>query len=149
MLLSIITIFFPLIITIVIIVLLFVQPKKRIILDNNIIYNDRYLEIYPSYIIISGFYFGPIGRKKIYFNSIKYIELIELDFWSGSYRIQGTGDFKAWFAHDINRPSKKKCFIIYRDGKWWRIGFGVENFDEVSAIFEAKGLFKATQNGQR
>lgn len=137
---SIVLVAMALIITVVTTVLLFISPRKRAVVDENIVYHDRYVEIYPTHMILNGFYFGPIGRKQIDFDSVSSIEALGLDFWKGRYRIQGTGDFKTWFAHDIRRPSRDRAFIVRRAGKWWRIGFSCEDFDKVAALFEAKGL---------
>ena len=71
--------------------------------------------------------------------------MIDLNFRKGSYRIQGTGDFKTWFTHDMNRPSKKIAFIIHRGRKWWRIGFSAEDVEKVTSIFESKGLMIQTK----
>lgn len=129
-------------------VLLLISPKKRAPVEKNVEYYDRYLEIYPDHMILSGFYFGPIGRKRIAFDSVGSIEVISLNFWNGRYRIQGTGDFGTWFTHDIDRPSKDRAFAIHRIGKWWRIAFSAEDFDKVAAIFEAKGLLHRAGTGQ-
>jgi hypothetical protein len=126
--------------TIACMVLVFISPKKRNITDKNVLYNDRHLEIYPDYLIINGFYIGPIGRMRIDYDSIKTIKTVLLGTFKGRFRIQGTGDFKTWFAHDINRPSKKESFIIFRKNKWWRIGFSVEDYDKVLKTFNEIGL---------
>lgn len=138
---------FGLIIAIAATLMVLISPKKRKIVDKDIVYNDRYLEIYPEHMILNGFFLGPIGRKKISFNSIDAIKEVRLNVWKGSYRIQGTGDFKTWFTHDINRSSKEKVFILHRDHKWWRVGFSVEDFDKVAAIFESKGLLLSNKSG--
>ncbi|MBW2603519.1 MAG: hypothetical protein JRE28_04275 [Deltaproteobacteria bacterium] len=59
--------------------------------------------------------------------------------------MQGTGDFKTWFTHDLSRPSKKTAFILYRDRKWWRIGFSAEDVEKVAAIFQSEGLMKTNK----
>lgn len=135
---------FGLITTIAAALIILISPKKRDIVDKKIVYNDRFLEIYPEYMILNGFYLGPIGRKKISFNSIDAIKELRLNVWKGRYRIQGTGDFKTWFTHDINRSAKEKAFILFRDRKWWRIVFSADDFSRVAAIFDSKGLL--TQN---
>lgn len=134
-----------LLIVIITVLPVFIRSKKRPILGKDIIYNDRYMELYPDYMILNGFYYGPIGRKKISFDSISKVKMIDLNFWKGSYRIQGTGDFKTWFAHDMNRPSKKIAFIIHRGRKWWRIAFSAEDVEKVASIFESKGLMVQTK----
>jgi len=126
-----------------------IGPKKRQITDKDIVYNDRFLEIYQDHMILSGFYFGPVGRKKLPFKNISEIKIVDIGFWKGKYRVQGTGDFKTWFTHDIDRPSKTIAFILYRNNKWWRIGFSVEDYETVSAIFESKGLLTTPKPTQR
>jgi hypothetical protein len=121
-----------------------VSPKSRVKVGENNLYQDRYLEIHPDHLILNGFYFGPYGKKRIAFDSIQMIKIIDLNFWTGSYRIQGTGDFRTWFAFDTNRPSKEKAFIIHRTDKWWRIGFSAQDVPRVADIFQAKGLLYKT-----
>lgn len=110
--------------------------------DEKTLYQDRYLEIYPDHLLLNCYYFGPFGKKRIAFDSIRMIEVINLNFWTGRYRIQGTGDFRTWFALDMDRPSREKAFLIYRYQKWWRIGFSAEDLVRVAEIFEARGLLR-------
>ena len=108
------------------------------------LYQDRYLEIYPDHLILNCYYFGPFGKKRIAFDSIRMIEMIKLNFWTGRYRIQGTGDFRTWFALDMDRPSRENAFLIHRCKKWWRIGFSAEDVDCVADFFKVKGLLRET-----
>ena len=123
-------------------VLVLIGPKKKAAVSKDIIYHDRYIEIYPDQIVLNGFYLGPFGRKTITFKAGARIELVTLTFWKGRFRIQGTGDFKHWYAHDIERPNRQTCFMLHRRGKWWHIGFSAENMDQAAAIFREKGLLK-------
>lgn len=144
---SLVMVFAALIITAATTALLSIAPKKSVTVDKDIVYCDRFVEIYPDYMILNGFLLGPIGKKRIAFDSVSRIELICLDFWSGRYRVQGTGDFRTWFAHDIDRSSKGRAFLVHRVRKRLGIGFSAEDFDKVTAIFEAKGLLHGAKIG--
>jgi hypothetical protein len=113
-------------------------------MNENNLYRDRYIEVYPEFLILKGYFFGPFGKKRIDFDTIRMIELINLNFWTGRYRIQGTGDFRSWFALDMDRPSRENAFLIHRRQKWWRIGFSAEDVDRVADLFQAKGLLRKT-----
>ncbi len=65
---------------------------------------------------------------------------MRLNFLSGKYRLQGTGDFKTWFTYDTHRPSKETVFIVYRNNEWWNVAFSAENIDKVYELFKSINL---------
>ena len=146
---GIIIIFLTIFLALISVVFLFIEPKKKSITDKNLLYHDKHVEIYNDFLILSGFYFGPIGRKKILFEDISSIEIVDLSWKTGKYRFQGTGDFRTWYTQDVNRSSKEKGFIIIRPAKWWKIAFTVENFEKVFSIFYEKGLIKNEREGKK
>ncbi len=118
---------------------LFLFPaRKRKVVDEGIIYNDGYVEIYDDFLVVRGFYFGPIGKIKIRFGEIKSMEV--MNFKGICWRLQGTVDLKTWFAHDLKRYSKKQNIVVECSRFKCKVGFSVEDFEAVSAIFKDKGL---------
>jgi hypothetical protein len=105
-----------------------------------VLYHDRFLEIYSDYLVIHHFYPGPIGKKMIPFASIRAIKLADLEFWDGRVRIEGTGDLKTWFARDIHRFMRNMAFILYLDHGRYQVGFSAENFRKAASIFQSRGL---------
>jgi len=130
---------------VIIVLLTCFDPQKREISAADLLYHDRFIEIYQENMVLNGYWFGPWGRETIPFNSIHKIELVQLDAYGARYRIQGTGDFTSWFTHDRKRPWKDNVFIVHRKRSKWRIGFSAEDFEKVAAIFESRGLMGAAE----
>lgn len=106
------------------------------------VYKDQLLEINESRLILFNYYF-PSGRaKKISFSEIEKIFVYPCTFRTGKWRIWGTGNFRTWFPLDGNRMKRDKVFYMILKNKWVRIGFTVENFDEVFVILSGKGFIK-------
>ncbi|MBN2290328.1 MAG: hypothetical protein JXQ83_13420 [Candidatus Glassbacteria bacterium] len=85
-------------------VVLFIPAAKRPVSEESLLYQDRYLEVYHDRLVISGYYFGPFGRKSVPFAEVEKVEAVDLNWKTGKYRLQGTGDFRTWFAQDLSRP---------------------------------------------
>ncbi len=106
-----------------------------------IVYTDKLVEISHDAILFRHYYF-PVGSKRINLNDVEKIEILNPTLINGKWRIHGTGDFRTWFPRDTKRPGRDMIFIIFFYKHWWRIGFTVENSNEVRQIFIDKRLIK-------
>ena len=108
----------------------------------NIIYEDRLIEISNDFIVIKNYYFPLIGSKRVPIDKIQSITAETPSLLKGKYRIWGTGNFATWWPLDFARPARDKVFMINRPGKRIRIGFTVNNSETVLRILEQKGLIQ-------
>lgn len=125
---------------VLIIALVALAPKERKTTAPNLIYQDKFLEIYPDRLILNGFYLGPWGRKTISLMTIETLKLTSPDACGQSWRIQGTGDFKYWLAHDRKRPWQTHLFVIHRKNSRWRLGFSAGDFQAAERHFKTLDL---------
>ncbi len=103
------------------------------------IYSDSLIAITEEAICFRGYgFFG--GDRFVSFTDIEEIRMKKPTFWNGKWRWHGTGDFKTWFPKDYNRQTREWIFIARIRGKWWRIGFTVEDSSQVAGIFREKGF---------
>jgi hypothetical protein len=105
------------------------------------IYSDSLVTIMKKSILFKRYGFFE-GDRLVLFSEIEKIVVKKPSLWNGKFRFHGTGDFKAWFPKDFQRYKRDKIFFAFIRNKWWRIGFTVENSDEVIRIFREKGLIK-------
>jgi hypothetical protein len=80
------------------------------------------------------------GNRLVPFSEIEKIVVKKPSIWNGRFRFHGTGDFKTWFPKDFKRYKRDKIFVAFIRGKWWRIGFTVENSATVLKILRENGL---------
>lgn len=106
----------------------------------NSTYEDRLIEISQSHVRIKHYYFPFLLSKTIPFEQIARVELNSATLWAGRWRLAGTRDFRTWFPLDLSRPKRDSIFIMTLKQKWFRIGFTVEDSEEVSRIFKQRGL---------
>ncbi|MFZ0004344.1 MAG: hypothetical protein WCC86_06850 [Methanoregula sp.] len=86
-------------------------------------------------------YSFPFGKsRKIAFADIDHITINEPSLVNGKWRIWGSGDFRTWFPLDIHRSSCDKIFIISMKNGGTKIGFSVENSQNVTTLFEEHNL---------
>ncbi len=104
-----------------------------------VLYSDHLVEIRFNEIIFKKYCF-PAGAKRVSFSEIKNIVARDPSFFTGKWRIFGSGDLKTWFPPDLKRPERDKIFILTRRQGWWRIGFTVEDSERVIKIFKDQGL---------
>jgi hypothetical protein len=111
-------------------------------MSSKVLYSDKLVEIYDDSIILLKYYFPSMALKKIFFKDIEIIEVRNPTFFSGKWRIQGTGNFRTWYPFDSSRPKRDKIFILKLKNKWNQAGFTVENSYTVEAILKAKRLIR-------
>ena len=109
-------------------------------MTNDIIYQDKLVEITNDSILLKNYYFPSQKPKKILFDSIKNVEVKLPTLATGKWRFQGTGDFHTWFPLDTARNKRDKIFFILLKNKWIQIGFTVEDSEIVQNIFITKRL---------
>ena len=105
----------------------------------NTLYSDRLVEITDDSILLHGYYF-PFGGRHIPFAEISLINIEAASLWNGKYRLYGSGNLRTWFPLDWRRPLRDKLFFLEQKGKWWRVGFSVEDSTRVEQIMAEKGL---------
>jgi hypothetical protein len=104
------------------------------------IYKDNLVAISKYSIIIFNYYFPTFKEIEVNFSEIEKIEVKEPSLITGKYRYWGTGDFTSWYPKDFKRSTRDKIFFLYRRYKRIKIGFSVENSQEVISIFKSKHL---------
>ncbi|WP_187170477.1 hypothetical protein [Salidesulfovibrio onnuriiensis] len=101
---------------------------------SDFLYSDGLVTIDETGITFHGYSF-PLGRdKRVELSEIGKVAVRRPTLWSGRWRIHGTGDFRTWFPGDSGRPGRDRIFVAHRTGRWWRIGFTVEDSDGVIAL---------------
>ena len=109
-------------------------------MNDQIIYQDRLIEISTDSILFKNYYYPSLRPRRIPMSAIEKIVTREPGFFSGKWRLHGTGDFKTWYPLDDQRPKRDTLFIVSFAHKWLRIGFTVENSEAVIKILTDKGL---------
>jgi hypothetical protein len=108
---------------------------------SNVLYVDKLIAISDDSLLFRHFYL-PVGPTTIPLNAIETIEIVAPSLLSGKWRIHGTGDFRTWFPRDLERPKRDRLFVLFRRKYWWRIGFTVENANDVQRIFSENGFIQ-------
>ena len=112
---------------------------EEFVSDESMAYSDSLVEIKENSIIFRNYYF-PVGDKRVAFDQIESVRVLEPTMRNGKWRLHGSGDFKTWFPADYNRPKRDAIFIAKVRNKWWQIGFTVERSFMVRRIFSERGL---------
>jgi len=113
-------------------------------LEENIIYQDKLVEISADSILLKSYYIPFAASKRILFAQIKSVAVQKPSICTGQARIWGSGDFMTWFPLDIARYNRDRIFKLTLLSQRVRIGFTVENSEAVVQIFEQKGLIGKT-----
>ena len=108
-------------------------------MDDKVVYEDKLIAIFADSILLRNYYFFSIGSKRIRFDRIRAITVEKPTLSTGRWRLQGSGDFRTWFPLDAKRPKRDRIFIVTLLDKRTRIGFTVEDSDEVLRILTEKG----------
>ena len=109
-----------------------------------ILYTDKLIDVTEETLLFRHYYF-PFGSKRINFDHIEQVTMLKPTLFNGKWRIHGTGDFRTWFARDLKRPVRDLLFIARLAGRWWRIGFTVEDSESVIRIFKEKKLINKAE----
>ena len=117
---------------------LFLPRKTKTVSGEQPVYRDRYIELYADRIVIKGYLLGYYGALDVPFRDIQKLEVIRLKY--GNWKVQGSQDLKTWFAMDWKRRNNMENFALESPRCKYRLGFSVEDIEQVSAIFRDKGL---------
>ena len=114
-------------------------------MPEQILYQDRLIELRTATIIFKDYYFPSMKPKEVLLENIKMIETKKPTMATGKYRYHGTGDFRTWYPMDMDRSKRDTIFIMSLKTQRVRIGFTVENSEAVKKIFQEKGLLQREQ----
>ena len=105
-------------------------------MSDKVHYADALVEIDEDSILFRNYYY-PFGSKRFPVSNIKEIIYYQPKWWSGKWRIYGSGDLKTWCPCDWGRPSRDMMFILFPARGWWRVGFTVEDSEKaIEALSE-------------
>ena len=107
-------------------------------MNGNISYADRLVEIKNNYILFHNYYFPIPTTKTVMFDEIETIFMVKPTLLNGKYRYWGSGDFMHWFPLDMRRSKRDVIFILHRKNKKVKIGFTVEDSNQVSGLLKDK-----------
>jgi len=98
------------------------------------IYDDEYITITNMSLVIKRTTFPFLKEETIPLSTIKSIELEDLHFWSGQYRLWGLHFCCVWFHLDNDRFMKNKYIKIKTHGSFIKIGITPTKIDIVYEI---------------
>jgi hypothetical protein len=108
-------------------------------MDTDVLYADSLVEISAETILFRRYYF-PIGARRLKLSDIERVIVRTPTFATGKYRLQGSGGLRTWFPMDLQRPKRRKIFILILRNKWHRIGFTVEDEATVERVLRERQL---------
>lgn len=111
-------------------------------------YADALVSISEGSILFENYYY-PFGSKTFPVGNIKEVIYYQPRWWSGKWRIYGSGDFKTWCPFDWGRPSRDTMFILFPRKGWWRIGFTVENSEDAIRALREIGVAVREYRGRK
>ncbi len=111
------------------------------------LYTDKLVEISEDSILFRNYY--PVGSKRFPVSNIKEITYYQSKWWSGKWRICGSGDFKTWWPLDRKRPSRDMVFILYPVKGKRRVGFTVEDSQKAMEALREIGVDLREDQGRR
>ena len=79
------------------------------------LYDDSYITITNINLIIKRTTFPLLNKEIIPLSTIKKIEMDDLNFWTGKYRLWGLNFSLCWFHLDQDRCFKDKYIILTRN----------------------------------
>ena len=104
------------------------------------IYKDNLVAISNESITFFNYYYPSCKSLTVKFIEIEKIEIKEPSLLAGKYRYWGTGNFVSWYPKDFKRGMRDNIFFLFRKNKKLRIGFTVENSQEVISILKSKNI---------
>jgi hypothetical protein len=75
------------------------------------LYRDRWIECTSEALIIHWYYF-PFGKKTIPYGRIQGIREIQMEAFTGKWRIWGSGDLRHWWHLDPGRRHKDQALVL-------------------------------------
>jgi hypothetical protein len=112
-------------------------------MSDPILYQDGLVTILHDAIVLKRHTFFNFGTRRIPFAETRTIVTEVPSLRTGKWRIQGTGDLNTWYPLDWKRPSRDTSFIITLKARQMRVGFTVEDSQQVMTILSDKGLLSS------
>ncbi len=110
-------------------------------MSTDVVYSDKLVEITQDSILFRDYYF-PVGSRCVRFTDLQSVTGEAPTLRSGKYRIHGTGDFQTWFPRDWKRPTRTEIFFLNFARSRERVGFTVEDADQVERFFRRRALWR-------
>lgn len=101
------------------------------------LYEDKFVAVTDEGLVIKEYTFMKKPRI-VPFAEIAKLVVKKATAWNGRYRTLGTGDFFIWFAYDDRRFQRDCLFFLTVKGRYWRIGFSVEEPELFTVIMKQK-----------
>jgi hypothetical protein len=104
-------------------------------------YHDDLVEIGATQVRVKNYYLNGTD-KLVSVPDIEWVRAKRASIFNGKLRFSGTGNFHAWFANDLSRPTRDTIFVMKLRRKWWQVGFTVENSARVRETLGKLGVLK-------
>jgi hypothetical protein len=108
------------------------------------LYKDKLIELTEQEIVFHRYYFPFGGDKHVLLSHIASVKVKPASVFGGSWRIWGTDDFRTWFPLDGRRPGRDRVFVASLRDSSRRIGFTVENSQQLTDVLKERGLLQET-----
>ena len=115
-------------------------------MEDKILYSDKLIEIRDNTILFRNYYFPTLSNKIVEFCDIEKIVLKKPSLKNGKFRYWGSGDFVHWFPLDNQRNIRDVIYILFKKKKKVRIGFTVEDSQNVTELLKEKVIFHYENN---
>ena len=106
----------------------------------NHVYQDNLVAISNDSITFFNYYYPGGKSLSVSFYNIEKIEIKSPTLLNGKYRYWGTGNFMTWYPKDFKRSSRDYILFLFRNNKRIKIGFTVEDSQEVISILKTKKI---------
>jgi hypothetical protein len=104
------------------------------------IYKDNLIAISNNSITLFNYYYPSCKSLSVSFFDIDRIEIKKPTLLTGKYRFWGTGNFVSWYPKDFKRSTRDYIFFLFSKNKKIRIGFTVEDSQQVILIFKSRKI---------
>jgi hypothetical protein len=104
------------------------------------LYEDDLVAIDDSSLTLKRYYFPFFTAKTVRLDKIQKVDYWPASIWHGRFRIMGFRDWETWFAWDASRPTREGVFVVTLNNAWLRLGFSVQNCEQVKQILHDKKL---------
>lgn len=108
-------------------------------MSGKVLYSDALIEVSEESILFRNYYY-PFGSKPFPVSNIERILYYTPRWWSGKWRIYGSGDLRTWCPLDWKRPSREIMFIVFPTRGWWRVGFTAEDSGKAAGALRDAGI---------
>jgi len=104
------------------------------------IYHDSLVEIFRDAIVLKSYYFPSLRSKRVPLSVVNRVRIRKPGFFTGKWRVHGSGDIRTWFPLDAQRSKRDRIFLMSLSSQWIQIGFTVEDGAQVEKLLADKGL---------